>query len=61
MEVEPNQSNNEDDLGTEKKSARKVRLLQATVLTCYMPVILYINRINKFYIFPSITSTRVSW
>ena len=34
MEVEPNQSNNEDDLGTEKKSARKVRLLQATVLTC---------------------------
>ena len=35
MEVELNQNNNEDDLGAEKKSARKVRLLQATALTCY--------------------------
>ena len=53
MEVEPNQSNNEDNLGTEKKSARKVRLLQATVLTCYSlykqnKQILYLSINNKY-------------
>ena len=55
MEVEPNQSNNEDDSGTEKNSARKVRLLKSTVLACYKLLIckwnkkiLYLSINNKY-------------
>ena len=55
MEVEPNESNNDDDSGTEISSARKVRLPKATVLLCYINFIckqnkqiLYLSINNKY-------------
>ena len=50
MKVDPNQSNNEDDSGTEKKSARKVRLLQTTVLILCKQneQIVYLSINNKY-------------
>ena len=55
MEVEPNQSNNGDDSGTEKNSARKVRLLKATVLAC-QKLLISLYEQNKQILYLSINN-----
>ena len=51
MEVEPNQSSNDDDSGAEINSTRKVSLLKATFLVCYMNFSLYKQNKSFLYLY----------